>query len=215
MAELNVLAAQLAHLGLDILPEHQEQLLRFQRELLSWNRKFNLTAIRDQAQSIEKHLVDSLTPLPLLEGSRRLLDLGSGPGLPAIPLKIVRPALGIVSVEAQEKKILFQRHVARLLGLRDFTPVRARIEEFGKDAAQGGAYDLVIARALARTEQLLAWAAPFLAGGGRLIAMKAQEEDGNLAQLATLSGFEWTERSELLLPASGAQRRLDVFTRVG
>ncbi|KIH78217.1 hypothetical protein GFER_03075 [Geoalkalibacter ferrihydriticus DSM 17813] len=211
----SLLSTQLEALGLSVSRTVQEQLLLYQREMLAWNRKINLTAIRDQAQSVEKHLVDSLTPLPLLSGAVNLLDLGSGPGLPAIPLKIACSELRVVSLEAQEKKVLFQRHAARILGLTGFTPVRARIEEFALDPAQRRAYDLVIARALAHIEQLLQWAAPFLPEGGRFIAMKAQEDEGDLECLAVAAGFQWVGQRELVLPASGARRRLEVFVRCG
>ncbi|WP_305045499.1 16S rRNA (guanine(527)-N(7))-methyltransferase RsmG [Geoalkalibacter sp.] len=211
MDELGRLRRCLKDLGLEVSPDAEAQLLAFQRELLAWNRKFNLTAIRDPLESVEKHLADSLTPLPLLRSAKRLLDLGSGAGLPALPLKIARPELSVVSLDSQEKKILFQRHVARKLGLRDFHAVCARIEDFAADSAQRGAYSLVIARALASLEQLLAWAAPFLAEDGRFIAMKAQEEDGDAALLAPRFGFRLVGEEELRLPVSGARRRLQVF----
>lgn len=213
MSELDQLRFCLRALGLVLPADGEARLLAFQQELLAWNRKFNLTAIRDPLESVEKHLVDSLTPLPLLVPGERLLDLGSGAGLPALPLKIARPEMSVVSLDSQEKKILFQRHVARKLGLRDFTAVCARIEEFAARSAEQGAYSLVIARALASLEQLLAWAAPLVAENGRFIAMKAQEEDGDPALLAEQAGFRLLAEEALCLPVSGAQRRLQVFGR--
>lgn len=208
-----LLARSLAQLNLALAPATRERLLRFQDELLAWNKKYNLTAIRDPAESVEKNLVDSLTPLPFLSDRDRLLDLGSGAGLPAIPLKIARPALQVTSVEALEKKILFQRHVARRLNLSDFHPVRARIEELADRDEYAGRFTVVIARALAELEQLLAWAGPFLAREGRFIAMKGPGEQAPEVAAPAVAGWSLQEERTLRLPVSGGTRRLLIFRR--
>ena len=104
------------------------QLERLVDELLRWNPRRNLTAITDRDEVLEKHLVDSLTLLSFARQSTRLLDIGSGAGFPALPLKIVCPELAVVSVDAVGKKIDFQRHVVRSLGLQGFTALHARVE---------------------------------------------------------------------------------------
>ncbi|TFG86510.1 MAG: 16S rRNA (guanine(527)-N(7))-methyltransferase RsmG [Gemmatimonadales bacterium] len=210
------LAVQLETFGVVLAEPLLESLEWLGRELLRWNRTHNLTAIVDPDEVREKHLVDSLTLLPLLAGAQRLLDLGSGPGFPALPLKIVRPELEIVSVDAVGKKIAFQRHVARTLGFTGFTAVHGRAEELPAHPACAAGFDVVTARALGSLPLLAELARPCLVPGGRLIAMKGAEGAAELvAAQAELekSGFVCTERRELRLPLSGAERCLLVLKR--
>ena len=186
------------------------------QELLRWNRTHNLTAITDPAEVREKHLADSLTLLPLLKGATRLLDLGSGAGFPALPLKLACPALEVVSVDAVGKKIAFQRHVARSLRMTGFTAVHGRAEDLPGSPLCGAGFDVVTARALGSLPLLARLAAPCLVAGGRLIAMKGAEGAAELAaaqpELAVL-GFVCTEQHSLRLPVTGAERMLMVLER--
>ena len=210
------LAIQLEQLGIALEQPALERLAWLGSELLRWNRTHNLTAITDPDEVREKHLVDSLTLLPLLGATRRLLDLGSGAGFPALPLKIARPELEIVSVDAVGKKIAFQRHVARSLQLGGFTAVHGRAEELSANPVSAGGFDLVTARALGSLPLLAALATPYLAPGGRLLAMKGAEGAGELLaaqdELARM-GLTCSEQHHLKLPVSGAERCLLVLTR--
>ena len=186
------------------------------QELLRWNRTHNLTAITDPVEVREKHLVDSLTLLPLLAGAARLLDFGSGAGFPALPLKLVCPALEVVSVDAVGKKIAFQRHVARTLKLSGFTAIHGRAEDLPGSPLCTIGFDIVTARALGSLSMLAKLAAPVLVPKGRLIAMKGAE---GLAELAAAQselaerGFVCTAQQRLLLPVSGAERCLLVLEK--
>lgn len=188
----------------------------FLAELLRWNQKVNLTSITDPAEAREKHLLDSLSLLPLLQGEERLLDIGSGGGFPCIPLKLAAPGLQVVSVDAVQKKIAFQRHVARLLGLQGFAAEHLRVEQLPSHPLGKGGFDLVVSRAFAALEQFAALALPCLAPGGRIIAMKGAEGEKELAQssaaLAAL-GLVCREVRVLELPRSGSRRCLIVLTR--
>jgi 16S rRNA (guanine527-N7)-methyltransferase len=210
------LARQLAALAIDLAAPDRERLAWLGAELLRWNRTHNLTAITDPADVTEKHLVDSLTLLPLLPATGRLLDLGSGAGFPSLPLAIARPELAIVSVEAVGKKVAFQRHVARTLQLSGFTAVHGRAETLAADPQYAAGFDVVTARALGALPLLAAYAAPCLAPGGRLIAMKGAEGQAELAAahdaLAAL-GLACTGWQTLHLPVSGAERCLLVLQR--
>lgn len=216
MGRAELLREGLEALDLDVRPEAQTLLLRFLEELLHWNRSINLTAVRDFEEGIEKHLVDSLTPLPLLTGKERLLDMGSGGGLPGIPLKIARPDLGVVSVETVGKKATFQRHAIRTLGLEGIEVRQVRAENLPAEGLSGK-FDFVISRAFASLHDFASLALPCLAPGGRLLAMKGPEGEGELTSsttpLADL-GLECTELRRLRLPVSGAARTLIVLTRV-
>lgn len=212
-----LLAGQLRQLSLPVPAEASEPLLRLLDELLRWNRTHNLTAITDPAEGVEKHLVDSLTLLPLLCGNERLLDLGSGGGFPGLPLKVARPDLRVVSVDAVAKKIAFQRHAVRLLGLCGFEPLHERAEALPRREGFAGGFDVVVSRAFTALPAFARLALPCLAPEGRIIAMKGAEGEAELAQaqpaLAAL-GLACTDLRRLTLPASGAARTLIVLRRV-
>lgn len=210
------LTAQLDALGLPLDPVTVASLQTLVDVLLRWNARRNLTAITDRAEMVEKHLVDSLTLLPYARQSTRLLDLGSGAGFPALPLKIACPDLAVVAVDSVGKKIDFHRHVARLLRLADYTAVAARIEDLGDQEAYRSRFDLVTARALSSLEQVASLAAPFLAPGGRLLAMKGPEGRDEVNQWgAALVLDGWSlALHDLRLPASGAKRSLVEMRRL-
>jgi len=204
------LSELLDDLGLDIAPEAIVRLERLVDELVRWNRRRNLTAIIARDEILEKHLVDSLTLLPFISHTGRLLDIGSGAGFPALPLKITRPDLKIVSVDSVGKKIDFQRHIARSFRLNGFTALHDRIEALVDHPDYGMGFDIVTARALCSLEELLVMARPFLAPEGRLLAMKGPDGDKELAGLDDqLLDAGWSVAvHHLRLPVSGAARCL-------
>lgn len=201
------LADLLSSLDLMVSEETIPPLERLAEELLRWNARRNLTAITGLEEVFEKHLVDSLTLLPFVRQATRLLDVGSGAGFPSLPLKIACPDLEVVSVEAVGKKVDFQRHVVRILGLEGFKALHERVEML-TDYRAG--FDLVTARALCSLEGLVSLAGPFLAPGGRLVAMKGPEGVHEFtAQRGLLEQVGWTVLlHRLQLPASGAERCL-------
>ena len=211
MTSGDYLKVSLDALDLQIPPEVRERLLTFCDELLHWNRKVNLTAIRDPDEAIEKHLVDSLTLLPFVKEGEVLVDLGSGGGFPGIPLAIARPGLRVLSVDAVAKKIAFQRHVARLLLLANLEAWHGRAEEVPSHLPKGEGADLVVSRAFSSLVQFVRLALPYLKPSGRMIAMKGPEGEQEvaeaLAELADL-GVACGEVNDLILPKSGARRKL-------
>jgi len=204
------LPEMLAALGLEISLETVSRLEQLADELLRWNRRRNLTAITDRQEVLEKHLVDSLVLLPFIRGAGRLLDLGSGAGFPALPLKMACPALDVVSVDAVAKKIDFQRHIARRFGFERFAALHERIEVLAERSGSGNGFDIVTARALCSLEELLDLAEPFLSVDGCLLAMKGPGGDREVAVLEDRlkrSGGSVVVHP-FTLPFSGAGRRL-------
>jgi 16S rRNA (guanine527-N7)-methyltransferase len=202
--------ASLAELGLEVAPDAVESLERLADELQHWNRRRNLTAITGRDEILEKHLLDSLTLLPLIKHPGRLLDIGSGAGFPALPLKIARPDLEVVSVDAVGKKVDFQRHVARVFGLKGFTVLHERIESLVDHADFHQSFEMVTARALCTLGELQAMAKPFLVPGGRLLAMKGPGGDQEIDALdgPSQGAGEVVTVHRLKLPVSGASRCL-------
>lgn len=205
-----VLQEMLVPLGLVVADDQLIMLERLVDELLLWNSRRNLTAITEREDVLEKHLVDSLTLLPLLGQAQRLLDIGSGAGFPALPLKVVRPQLEIVSVDSVGKKIDFQKHVVRTLALRGYTALHERVEKLACLPSYRSSFDLVTARAVCSLAELVKLAEPFLTPDGRLLAMKGPEgEHELLSERERLQGDGWLVTLQRLnLPVSGAERCL-------
>jgi 16S rRNA (guanine527-N7)-methyltransferase len=202
----------LCRLDLKVAPEAIPLLERLTDELLRWNSRRNLTAIIDRDEVLEKHIADSLTLLPFARQATHLLDIGSGAGFPSLPLKVVCPLLKVVSVDAVGKKVDFQRHVARILGLAGFTALHARAENLTDYLA---AFDLITARALCSLADLVELAGPLLAPGGRLVAMKGSEGCFEfMKHQEALQEEGWSAvLHNLKLPVSGAARCLIELTR--
>ena len=210
-----LLPEMLGGLGLKVDSEATPLLNRLVEELLRWNPRRNLTAITDRDEVQEKHLIDSLTLLPFARQATRLLDIGSGAGFPALPLKIACPELEVVSVDAVGKKVDFQRHVVRTLGLHGFTALHERVERLVDHQDYRAGFNLVTARALCSLDELAVLAEPFLAPGGRLVAMKGPEGSRELSEqhdLLRQSGWSVSLHS-LNLPVSGAERCLVELVR--
>lgn len=157
----------LALMALELPVEARAQLLAYLQLLHKWNRAYNLTAIRDPLEMVSRHLLDSLSILPFVE-TGPLADLGSGAGLPGIPLAIARPELPISLVDSNGKKTRFLQQAALELGLRNLFVQQQRLE-VGPVAAP---FPQVCARACASLAELWQLAAPWLTRGGQLLAMK-------------------------------------------
>jgi 16S rRNA (guanine527-N7)-methyltransferase len=201
-------------LGIVLEPLHLEQFSIFAHELRKWNSKINLTTITRIEDIAIKHFLDSLAVLKIMDVSGELLDIGSGGGFPAIPLKIVSPGTAIVSVDAVEKKILFQRHVARLLKLEKFLALHARGESLTTEYP--GRFDRIISRAFSDIPSFVRMALPLLAADGVIIAMKGREgkkeAEGSTDNLAAV-GAVITDIHEFQLPFNGEARSLVVIRR--
>lgn len=203
-----------ALLGLALTPAQVGKFALFAAELRKWNRKINLTAITTEREIALKHFVDSLSLCRVVDGGGKLLDLGSGGGFPVIPFVILHPKSEAVSVDAVEKKVIFQRHAGRLLGLSRFEAIHARGEELAGRFA--GHFDWVVSRAFSDIPTFVRMALPLLAPGGKIVAMKGQGglEEAETSQSAlALLGVDILQLVEFPLPLSGDRRSLIVMGR--
>jgi len=202
--------AGLERLGLSLDDTTIRRLGAFLDRLLEVNRQFNLTAITDPETAWIRHLLDSLTLLSHLGDAKTVLDVGSGGGLPALPLAIARPDLAFTLVESTGKKALFLEETARSLGLDNVTVVRARAEAAGSPgSALREAHDVVTARAVAPLRVLLELSLPFVRVGGRVLAIKGAKAEVEVAEAkgalrklhARVVGTARTETGTLVLVA--------------
>jgi 16S rRNA (guanine527-N7)-methyltransferase len=182
-------------------------LLAYLDLLARWNRAYNLTAVREPREMVPRHLLDSLAMEPFLDGIATLADLGTGPGLPGIPLAIARPGLRVTLVEANGKKARFLREAVRTLGLDNAEVAESRIEALDRP----GAFDAITARALASLPQILGFGGHLLAPGGRLLAMKGARPDEEIAALPRGWRLEMLRR--LTVPGLDGERHLAVVGR--
>ncbi|MBT8135575.1 MAG: 16S rRNA (guanine(527)-N(7))-methyltransferase RsmG [Gammaproteobacteria bacterium] len=195
-----------AQLEIELPGDSAGQMLDYLQLLGEWNRAYNLTAITDLAQQLSHHLLDSLSVLPFLHGER-IADIGSGAGLPGIPLALAQPQRRFTLVEATAKKTRFLRHALRVLGLANVEIVTARIEDYRPPSA----FDTVVARALAALPRLTELSAGLLATGGRLLAMKGREPVEEMKEVGPAWGILATHR--LVVPELAAERHLIVIEK--
>lgn len=159
---------------------------RFLDLLLEANRRFNLTSIRDRGEAWRRHIINSLTLLPFLEdlpSGARLIDVGTGGGLPGIPIALARPDLDLVLLEATGKKAVFCRQCAAELSL-DLEVIHDRAERIGHDRAHREHYAAAVSRAIGPMREQLEYTLPLLRVGGRLLAMKGPKAREELEQAA-------------------------------
>jgi len=196
-----LLGRGLAALGLELDDARRAALLRFAALLQRWNQVFNLTAVRDPGEVITRHLLDTLAVLPYVPVGR-LVDVGSGAGLPGIPLAIVRPELAVTLLDASAKRVRFVRQVVIELGLANVHPVHARAEAYHPEAP----YDAVITRAFANISDMLTACRHLVAIDGVILAMKGQRPDTELAALPP--GIVLRDVVPLAVPGLDAARHL-------
>lgn len=203
----------MAGFDVSLSPEALQAELVFLEELLRWNKRINLTSICNWNEALEKHLIDSLLLLPSIESGGRLLDMGSGGGLPGIPLAIARPDLQVVSVDSVGKKINFQKHIKRQLKLRNLEPINARLEYLSERISLEQPFDWVVARAFSSFDNILSLSEQWLKEGGQLLAMKGPEGKKEWRQAAGRSCFQLKEVKEYNLPKTGAVRQLFILEK--
>lgn len=178
-------------------------------ELKKWNKKVNLTALDTDEEIIIKHIIDSLSLIPYVFAGESLLDVGSGAGFPSIPIKIVNPDILITTVDAVQKKIMFQKHVSRLLGLENISSLHCRVESMYDNYA--GFFDVIVSRAFSRLDQFVSLVAPLVKKEGRLIAMKGPDAQREIDESRTLLqeiGFEICRCEGYQLPQNRGERTL-------
>ncbi|MCL4464533.1 MAG: 16S rRNA (guanine(527)-N(7))-methyltransferase RsmG [Chloroflexi bacterium] len=181
---MDQLVAGASELGLTLTPDQLDALAAYERELLDWNERFNLTAIRDPQQIRLRHFLDSFTCLLALAPRRddggldvaavsgSAIDVGSGAGFPGLPLRLVCPNLRLTLAESVGKKARFLEHLVSILGLQGVVIALGRAEDLARLPAHRDRYDYALARALAPLPTLLEYCLPFLRPGGLLVAPK-------------------------------------------
>ncbi|MBE3120015.1 MAG: 16S rRNA (guanine(527)-N(7))-methyltransferase RsmG [Candidatus Atribacteria bacterium] len=194
-------------------------LMTFERELLAWNEKFNLTAIRDAEGIRTKHFLDSFSCVLAWKENppRRLIDIGTGAGFPGIPLKILYPSMRLTLIESVGKKANFCRHMIETLKLEAVEVVTARAEDVGQMPAHREAYDWAVARAVANLPVLAEYLLPLVQVGGAILAQKGQSgpaETHKAEKALKILGGRTRQLLPVTLPGVADERFLVVVDKV-
>lgn len=211
-----------ARLGLNLTPEQLQKFEVYYRELVEWNIRVNLTSITGYEEVQITHFLDSLTvvsglPSPQPDKQLSITDVGTGAGLPGIPLRIVLPEIRLVLLEATAKKAEFLRHITAKLELDNVEIVRGRAEEVAHDDLYREKFDMVVSRALAPMNVLAELTLPFCAIGGRLIAQKKgdiSQEMNQSSRAVKYLGGEVSEVLDVTLDEFDDDRRLVIIDKV-
>ncbi|PIJ48312.1 16S rRNA (guanine(527)-N(7))-methyltransferase RsmG [Erwinia sp. OLTSP20] len=195
---------EIAHISLS--EEQKQQLLGYVGLLHKWNKAYNLTSVRDPQQMLVRHILDSIVVHPHLQG-KYFIDVGTGPGLPGVPLAIVRPDAHFTLLDSLGKRVRFLRQVQHQLQLDNINPVQSRVEQF-----QQQQFDGVISRAFASLNDMVSWCQHLPAENGAFYALKGQLDAEELA--AVPAGFRTECIERLQVPDLEGERHLVIIRKI-
>ena len=207
MVELkNQLAEGIRQLGLVVDQTKADQLMLYLTALIKWNKTYNLTAITDPGQMVMDHLLDALSVLPTVSKPNRLLDIGTGGGIPGMILAICLPETQVTLLDSNGKKTAFLRQVVIELGLKNITVAHCRVEEFRAEL-----FDIIISRAFSSLPLFVTLSAALLSKTGRWFAMKGKSLTDEMDALG--DDYLIEENIALSVPGSQAERHLMIVKR--
>jgi 16S rRNA m(7)G-527 methyltransferase (EC 2.1.1.-) len=198
---LNKLSRLLAEAGISLTDHQKNQLVAYVDMLHKWNKAYNLTSVRDPNEMLVRHILDSIIVAPHLQGER-FIDVGTGPGLPGIPLSIVMPQAQFTLLDSLGKRVRFLRQVQHELKLDNVTPVQSRVEEFPAEPP----FDGVISRAFASLTDMVSWCHHLPGKQGRFYALKGLVPQDEIEQLP--AQFQVEEIVKLKVPQLEGERHL-------
>ncbi|HHG0721869.1 TPA: 16S rRNA (guanine(527)-N(7))-methyltransferase RsmG [Klebsiella pneumoniae] len=201
---LNKLSRLLDEAGISLTDHQKNQLVAYVGLLDKWNKAYNLTSVRDPNEMLVRHILDSIIVAPYLQGSR-FIDVGTGPGLPGIPLAIVCPESHFTLLDSLGKRVRFLRQVQHELKLDNVTPVQSRVEAFPAEPP----FDGVISRAFASLNDMVSWCHHLPAANGHFNALKGLAQKEEMESLP--EGYDIVEVIELHVPRLEGERHLVVI----
>jgi len=203
---INKLTSLLQAANISLTDQQKQQLVSYVGLLDKWNKAYNLTSVRDPQQMLVRHILDSIVVAPHLKGAR-FIDVGTGPGLPGIPLSIVMPDAHFTLLDSLGKRVRFLRQVQHELGLTNITPVQSRVEDFPAEPP----FDGVISRAFASLDDMVSWCHHLPAEDGHFYALKGVRPDDEIANLP--AGYALDSVVALRVPQLEGERHLVIIGR--
>lgn len=189
-------------LGLSCTSQQVDQLLAYLNMLQRWNKAYNLTAIREPIQMVRLHLLDSLVINPCVSGASEILDVGTGPGLPGIPLAILNPDINFTLLDSNGKKTRFLFQAINELGLTNAREVNQRVEKYQPEKA----FDIILSRAFSSISDMLNQCQHLVAKNGCFLAMKGKKPDSELSQIT--KDYKVVDLSQVNVPNIDSERHL-------
>ena len=175
MNEVDLLKNSCSQIGLDLSENQINKFLNYKEFLLEYNQNVNLTAITEPKDVIQKHFIDSLNILKYINEEETVIDVGTGAGFPAIPLKILNEKLDITLLDSLNKRLIFIEKLIDLIELNNIKLIHSRVEDAGRNVNYREKYDVVTSRALAKLNVLVEYCLPLVKTGGKFIAMKGND----------------------------------------
>ncbi|QXY83719.1 16S rRNA (guanine(527)-N(7))-methyltransferase RsmG [Salmonella bongori] len=201
---LNKLSRLLNEASISLTDHQKNQLVAYVDMLHKWNKAYNLTSVRDPDEMLVRHILDSIVVAPYLQG-QRFIDVGTGPGLPGIPLAIVLPDAHFTLLDSLGKRVRFLRQVQHELKLENITPVQSRVEAYPSEPP----FDGIISRAFASLNDMVNWCHHLPGEEGRFYALKGQLPEDEIASLP--DGFSVESVEKLLVPQLEGERHLVII----
>ncbi len=195
------LKVALAETDLSVTELQQQQLVGYVQLMHKWNKAYNLTSVRNPAEMLVKHILDSIVVAPYLQGTR-FIDVGTGPGLPGIPLAIMLPDKHFYLLDSLGKRVRFMRQAGHELGLKNITPIQSRVEEFQPPEK----LDAVLSRAFASIKDMLHWCQHLVDSSGAFLALKGVYPEQEIAEIA--ADFHVNDVVKLAVPGLQGDRHL-------
>lgn len=211
-----ILEKYFADYGIQLSSLQIEQYEKYYKLLVEWNEKFNLTSITEKKEVVIKHFLDSILCHAQIKENSSLVDIGTGAGFPALPLKILKPSLKVTLVDSLNKRVTFLNEVVTQLGLTDVTCVHSRAEDFAKTKARES-FDYCVARAVARLDTLSEYCLPMVKVGGSFIALKGEDGENELeiaSNAIKILGGKAKGVTKLNLPEEYGNRKIIEIVKV-
>lgn len=217
--EKEFLTHVLSAIEISLTEQQLAQFTKYREELLSWNNKFNLTAITEEKMIIIKHFYDSALGLKAWnwQGHEKVLDLGTGAGFPGIPLKIICPEIQVTLVDSLQKRVRFLQHIIATLPLTQTEALHGRAEELGQNKMYREKFDIVVSRAVASLPVLVEYCLPFVKTGGVFLAYKGpegEEESRTGVKAIAALGGKVIRTESFLLPEELSKRMIIIIKKV-
>jgi 16S rRNA (guanine527-N7)-methyltransferase len=196
-------------LGLNCSTHQVEQLIAYLEMLQRWNKAYNLTAIREPIQMVRLHLLDSLAVHPFIKDAKDIIDVGTGPGLPGIPLAILNPDINFTLLDSNGKKTRFLFQAINDLSLANAREINQRVEKYQPKQL----FDIVLSRAFSSISDMLTQCNHLVSDSGCFLAMKGKKPDSELSQIA--KDYKVVDLSQINVPQVDSERHLIKITKTG